>query len=230
MSKRVIELVVLMVLASTDFAFCQNMDEMWGEAVVKLRAEKAQRGQLLTEGNYAMFIHWGLYSHIGNLYNGKSYYGIGEWIMNKNMANIPVDEYKALAKEFNPVKLDADCRLEITSWPDSLNMICYVESKAIKPDKIILRAGTKMSDKVLREQDKSLVVLLLIEGEGRAALEDVTVTAGKDTKINVKHSGTYGAYIIKIRDPGWSNQSGTYYPQEQWHTEDSSRGVKLIWP
>lgn len=111
-------------------------------------------------------------------------------------------------------KLDADCRLEITSWPDSLNMICYVESKAIKPDKIILLAGTKTSDKVLREQDESLVVLPLIEGEGRAVLEDVTVTAGKDTKTNVKHSGTYGAYIVKIRDPDWSNQSGTYYPQE----------------
>ncbi|MCF7972228.1 MAG: alpha-L-fucosidase [Phycisphaerae bacterium] len=84
------------------------MDAMWGQQVLKLKAADAERGQLFEQGNYAMFIHWGLYSHIGNLYKGKSYYGIGEWIMNKNMANIPVDEYKALAAQFNPVKFDAD--------------------------------------------------------------------------------------------------------------------------
>jgi alpha-L-fucosidase len=81
---------------------------MWGERVMKLKAVDAEQGQLFDEGNYAMFIHWGLYSHIGNLYKGKTYYGIGEWIMNRNMANIPVDEYMALAGQFNPVKFNAD--------------------------------------------------------------------------------------------------------------------------
>lgn len=84
-----------------------GMDEMWGDDVVKLRAEDAKRGQLFSDGNYAMFIHWGLYSSIGNNYKGKSYYGIGEWIMNKNMAGIPIPEYKELARDFNPVKFDA---------------------------------------------------------------------------------------------------------------------------
>ncbi len=86
----------------------ERMDDMWGEKVMKLKAVDAERGQLFEEGNYAMFIHWGLYSNIGNLYKGKSYYGIGEWIMNRRMANIPVDEYQALAKDFNPVKFDAN--------------------------------------------------------------------------------------------------------------------------
>ena len=31
----------------------EQMNEMWGESVVKLRAEDAQRGQLFDEGNYA---------------------------------------------------------------------------------------------------------------------------------------------------------------------------------
>jgi alpha-L-fucosidase len=83
------------------------MDEMWGESMVKLRAADAQRGQLFADGNYAMFIHWGLYSQLGNLVDGKTYYGIGEWIMNKQMANIPVAQYQELAREFNPVKFDA---------------------------------------------------------------------------------------------------------------------------
>ncbi|MDF7824639.1 alpha-L-fucosidase [Pontiellaceae bacterium B12227] len=84
-----------------------GMDEMWGESTVKLRAENAKRGQLFDEGNYAMFIHWGLYSQLGNKVDGKTYYGIGEWIMNSRMAGIPVDEYKELASTFNPVEFDA---------------------------------------------------------------------------------------------------------------------------
>ena len=80
---------------------------MWGDSVVKLRAEDASRGQLFADGNYAMFIHWGLYSQLGNKVDGKTYYGIGEWIMNKRMAGIPVPEYMDLAKTFNPEKFDA---------------------------------------------------------------------------------------------------------------------------
>lgn len=83
------------------------MDEMWGERTVKLRADAADRGQLFDEGNYAMFIHWGLYSQLANKVDGKTYYGIGEWIMHDAMAGIPVDEYEKLASTFEPVNFDA---------------------------------------------------------------------------------------------------------------------------
>ena len=99
---------VLVIGGAVKSTHAQQMDTMWGEQVMKLKAVDAERGQLFKEGNYAMFIHWGLYSNIGNLYKGKSYYGIGEWIMNPRMANIPVEEYQALAAKFNPVKFDAD--------------------------------------------------------------------------------------------------------------------------
>ncbi|MBK1825513.1 alpha-L-fucosidase [Haloferula rosea] len=85
----------------------ESMDDLWGESTVKLRAENAERGELFDEGNYAMFIHWGLYSLLGNKVDGKTYYGIGEWIMDPKMAGIPVDEYKQLAKRFNPTEFDA---------------------------------------------------------------------------------------------------------------------------
>ena len=101
-------LAALMLGGIVHDADAERMDDMWGEQVMKLKAVDAERGQLFEEGNYAMFIHWGLYSNIGNLYKGKSYYGIGEWIMNRRMANIPVEEYQALAKDFNPVKFDAN--------------------------------------------------------------------------------------------------------------------------
>lgn len=99
--------IFLVVLGVSGLAYCQGMNEMWGEAVVKLRAEDAKRGELFTNGNYAMFIHWGLYSQLANKVDGKTYYGIGEWIMHSRMAGIPVAEYKRLATRFNPVKFDA---------------------------------------------------------------------------------------------------------------------------
>ncbi len=90
--------------AESKAADAPAMDGLWGARVVKLRAEDAERGQLFDQGNYAMFIHWGLYSQLGNMVDGKTYYGIGEWIMNRNMAGIPIPEYKELAKTFNPTK------------------------------------------------------------------------------------------------------------------------------
>jgi alpha-L-fucosidase len=100
----------LIALASTLLphpAAAEEMDKLWGDSVVKLRPEDADKGQLFADGNYAMFIHWGLYSLLGNEVNGKTYYGIGEWIMEKRMAGIPIPEYKELAKRFNPSRFDA---------------------------------------------------------------------------------------------------------------------------
>ncbi len=97
--------LIVVVLAGSVQA--GQMDELWGESTVKLRAENAERGELFDEGNYAMFIHWGLYSQLANQYNGKTYYGIGEWIMNPRVADIPVEEYKQLAGTFNPTEFNA---------------------------------------------------------------------------------------------------------------------------
>ena len=55
---------------------------------------------------FGMFIHWGVYSVPAGTYNGKRIDGIGEWIMNSG--KIPVAEYRAYAKAFNPVKFNAD--------------------------------------------------------------------------------------------------------------------------
>jgi alpha-L-fucosidase len=85
----------------------KSMDQMWGESTVSVDALKEGRGKLFDESNFGMFIHWGLFSHLGGKWNDKTYYGIGEWIMNPRVAGIPVDEYKAVAKEFDPKDFDA---------------------------------------------------------------------------------------------------------------------------
>ena len=68
---------------------------------------------LFEDGNYAMFIHFGLYSKLEGVWKDRIYYGNAEWIMNKNQAGIPVKEYMAEAASFNPSEFDADAIVQL---------------------------------------------------------------------------------------------------------------------
>jgi alpha-L-fucosidase len=56
---------------------------------------------------FGMFIHFGLYSELGGVWNGKK---INNGYSEQIMANAPIprDQYAALAKSFDPEKFDAD--------------------------------------------------------------------------------------------------------------------------
>jgi alpha-L-fucosidase len=69
-------------------------------------AQRDARMKWWREARFGMFIHWGIYSVPAGTYDGQRIPGIGEWIMHD--AKIPVARYRAYAKEFNPVKFDAD--------------------------------------------------------------------------------------------------------------------------
>lgn len=58
------------------------------------------------DAKFGMFIHWGVYSHLGGNLNGQRYYGITEWIMRRG--EVPSADYKELARDFNPVEFDAE--------------------------------------------------------------------------------------------------------------------------
>lgn len=58
------------------------------------------------EAKYGLFIHWGLYSLLAGEYKGEKTDHIAEWIM--NYLNIPVEEYRKIAKEFNPENFNAE--------------------------------------------------------------------------------------------------------------------------
>ena len=85
----------------------KGMEEMWGETNVSGDALKSGKAKMFDEGNYGMFIHWGLFSNLGGVWKDKTYYGIGEWLMNPRMAGIPVEDYKKVANDFNPTGFDA---------------------------------------------------------------------------------------------------------------------------
>jgi alpha-L-fucosidase len=56
------------------------------------------------EARFGMFIHWGATTVLDS--NWKGEIGDGTWILHK--AHVPVSEYKAALKAFNPVKYDPD--------------------------------------------------------------------------------------------------------------------------
>ena len=60
---------------------------------------------------FGMFIHWGVYSIPAGVWKGKQIEKLGEQIMRH--AKISVDEYEAIAKQFNPVNFDPDAIVEM---------------------------------------------------------------------------------------------------------------------
>lgn len=83
----------------------QEMNDMWGDSA----SGEGAKGDTtwFVHDRYSMFIHFGLYSLLGGRWEGKTYYGIGEWIMHPSMAGIPVETYKTIADSFNPAAFDA---------------------------------------------------------------------------------------------------------------------------
>jgi alpha-L-fucosidase len=65
-----------------------------------------KRMQWWRDARFGMFIHWGVYSVPAGTYHGQQSKHIGEWLMRDY--NIPVAEYAGYAKEFDPVKFNAD--------------------------------------------------------------------------------------------------------------------------
>lgn len=97
--------VNVMVPSGTQAA--ETMDKMWGDSRVNAAGDDTARGPHFRKGHYGLFMHWGLYSQLAGQWKGKTYYGIGEWIMHPAMAGIPVADYMALAKTFNPDQFNA---------------------------------------------------------------------------------------------------------------------------
>ncbi len=70
-----------------------------------------ERLQWWREARFGMFIHWGLYAVLAGEWKGQKTPGLGEWIMRD--LKIPISEYEQLAKQFNPVRFDAEAWAEL---------------------------------------------------------------------------------------------------------------------
>ncbi|MEQ8847469.1 alpha-L-fucosidase [Botrimarina sp.] len=68
--------------------------------------QRDERMQWWRDARFGMFVHWGLYAIPAGEWKGEPVRGIGEWIMNR--ADIPLEEYRPLADEFNPTEYDPE--------------------------------------------------------------------------------------------------------------------------
>lgn len=71
---------------------------------IEMPETTADRMEWWQDAKFGMFIHWGAYSKAGGEWNGETNHG--EWL--QFTAKIPLAEYRAFAKTFNPVDFDAD--------------------------------------------------------------------------------------------------------------------------
>lgn len=112
--------------------------------------------------------------------------------------------------------LDVEGRLEIAAWPDTLILTGYLNPKGQKPNKFILRCGDQTAEHAFTQNSYANAVasLSLIQGDPVSEDKVHMATADRQTQVRTTYSRTQGAWLVKIRDPGWSNRSGTYYPEE----------------
>lgn len=96
--RKKISVFVIALLCGLNFLCAQNV------SVEKMTAENSSKMTWWKNAKFGMFIHWGLYSQSGGIWKNKTNYA--EWMMNQ--ARIPRDEYAAVAKDFNPVKFNAE--------------------------------------------------------------------------------------------------------------------------
>ena len=76
-------------------------------ATAQTTPTKDERMQWWREARFGLFIHWGVYAQLAGAYNGQvSKLNSAEWIM--NFMKIPMANYQAAAKQFNPVNYNPD--------------------------------------------------------------------------------------------------------------------------
>jgi len=102
-----------MLIISFLLAFSQDNDDLAREWN-RMHESKSALFKEYNDLKFGMFIHWGVYSKLGGIYNGVkiipethgSQALIGEWIM--YCAQIPRNDYREIAKTFNPVGFNAE--------------------------------------------------------------------------------------------------------------------------
>ena len=81
-----------------------------------MNASKAETMEWFKDAKFGMFIHWGLYSIPGGVWDGQKIHEkrrphVAEWL--QHAFEIPRDEYAELAKSFYPVNFDADAIVKL---------------------------------------------------------------------------------------------------------------------
>jgi alpha-L-fucosidase len=98
-------LMIILFLTIAFQVFSQDKDELLKEWQ-NMNESKTDLYKEYNDLKFGMFIHWGAYSTLGGTWKSKQISGLGEWIMYH--AQIPREEYKEVAKKFNPEGFNAE--------------------------------------------------------------------------------------------------------------------------
>ena len=86
-------------------------------------SQTSERSRWFREARVGMIIHWGIYTNLEGVWNGKQIPYYGEWI--KDRAQIPDSDYAKLAPIFNPVNFNADDWIKMAS-DAGMKYFCFV--------------------------------------------------------------------------------------------------------
>jgi len=92
----ILSFIALMILGTMVCSGVQNVENK----------DRDKRMKWFRDAKFGLFIHWGTYAIPAGEWKGKIYQGASEWLQER--AQIPVKEYELLAKDFNPVKFNAE--------------------------------------------------------------------------------------------------------------------------
>jgi len=85
--------------------FCLYLTaNIFAQSAATVGDSKDQRMEWWRDARFGMFIHWGLYSIPAGEWKGQTDHA--EWI--RTTAQIPLEEYDKLVRQFNPVKFNAE--------------------------------------------------------------------------------------------------------------------------
>jgi len=103
-----IKIIKLTFLTAMMFAVCVPVaiGQTNQAHALETKEQRDARMAWWREAKFGLFIHWGVYAVPAGFYRDNAVPGNGEWIM--CLGKIPMAEYQTFAKEFNPVKFDAD--------------------------------------------------------------------------------------------------------------------------
>ena len=95
------------ILSNTQFGEMTKLDQFGAPSAGEYHPSELEKQRIawFRDAKFGMFMHWGLYSTMAGYWKGEKILG-GEWAF--KLSKLPIEEYRALAKGFNPIKFNAD--------------------------------------------------------------------------------------------------------------------------
>jgi alpha-L-fucosidase len=131
------------------------------------------------DAKFGMFIHWGIYSELAGIYGDKT--DGGEWMMHSKQ--IPIKEYSALAKRFNPTRFDA------ADW---------VSLAAEAGQKYMVVTAKHHDGFAMYDSDASAYNIVDASPYGK----DVIAALARECKAQGLHFGFYYSHMLDWYHPG----------------------------